>query len=225
MGTFAGLDIDEYPGDEAIAKLAANSNVKFVGLYLAPAPAHEATDWMDRLSFITSQKLGTAPVFLGHQNVPPGAQLSQDPATAGTQGREDGMLAADLMAKAGYAPGSWVYLDREAPSSTPAERAYIVAWAAAVRMHQYAPGVYCSHICADAVSQWVPGARIWVYKVATIQKHPASQYGGTFPLPDPHAGGYSFAYLWQHEAEAEIDVAGLRLTVDLDVAVVADPSK
>lgn len=223
MPIFAGFDIDQYPGDEAMASLKALTNLAFTGFYLGPTPAHNNAGWMAALPTLKAQGWGFIPTFVGRQIVGPGAQLDVNQASA--QGFADGALAADLMAKAGFDTATYVYLDLEngPPLGTP-QRSYIQAWAAQVRLRQYLPGVYCSHLLADYVAAAIPGARIWTVKVATVATHD-TDYGQSFPLPDPHASGFAYAYAWQHEQNAKITFSPPELVVDLSSAILADPSR
>lgn len=223
MPTFAGFDTSAYPGDENMAHIKAHSNLSFVGFYLAPAPAHPHHDWMGARAELVKQGWGLAPIFVGQQLVGPGMNVA---AVNPLQGTEDGVLAGALMARAGFPAKSWVYLDLE--NGTPltlAQRSYVQAWCGAVHRAGFKAGVYCSHTLAELVSNSVPGARIWAVRVKSVVEHDASGYGGDFPLVDPHASGYQYSYLWQHEQNAKVDIAGLFLDVDLNVSVLRDPSR
>lgn len=222
MPIFAGFDIDQYPGDEAMASLKALTNLSFTGFYLT-APSHEDAGWMDKRATLAAQGWGFLPTYVGRQVVGPGAQL--DPNQAMAQGRTDGMDAADKMSAAGFQAASWVYLDLEnGPPLSQPQSSYIQAWAGAVRSRQFCPGVYCSHLLADYVANAVPGARIWVVKVQTTAEHD-TDYGQSFPLNDPHASGFQYAYAWQYEQNAKITFSAPVLVVDLSCAILADPSR
>ena len=221
MPIFAGLDIDQYPGDENMALLRAKTNLAFTGFYLAPAPSHQDTGWMAKRAVLAGQGWGFLPIYVGQEVVGPGSHSS-----SASAGAWDGARAAELAAQAGFLAGTYVYLDLEnGPPMSPEQRSYIVAWAAALQVRAYKPGIYVSHLLADQAAQAVPGARIWVVKVQSTEPHDATHYKNEFPLVDPHAGGYQFAYAWQHEQDAEINVDGLFLTVDLNVSILPDPSR
>ena len=65
---FAGFDSLSYPGDAVMAWLKANTNFRFVGFYLAPAPSRPTSAWMARRSTLSAQ--GWA--------LPPGLKLEDD---------------------------------------------------------------------------------------------------------------------------------------------------
>ncbi len=52
---FAGFDSLAYPGDDVMAWLKANTNLSFVGFYLAPAPSRPTSKWMGRRALLASQ--------------------------------------------------------------------------------------------------------------------------------------------------------------------------
>jgi Domain of unknown function (DUF1906) len=223
MPIFAGFDIDQYPGDEAMASLKALTNLSFCGYYLGPAPSHEDNGWMGKQAMLRAQGWGFLPTYVGRQIVGPGAQL--DVANATAQGYADGGNAADLLVGDSWAPQSYCYLDLEnGPPLGAPQRAYIVAWASQIRARGFLPGVYCSHLLADYVASAVPGARIWVVKVQTTAEHD-TDYGQSFPLSDPHASGFQYAYAWQYEQNARITFTPPELVVDLSCAILADPSR
>jgi hypothetical protein len=140
---FAGFDSLSYPGDAAMAWLKAQTNLSFVGFYLAPAPSRPTSKWMGCRATLAAQGWGFAPVYVGQQE--PGAP-GQHVLTA-AQGDTDGRDAAHLMTVAGFPSGSTVYLDCETggPASGAAS-SYFAAWVDALAsLGEYRPRVYCSH--------------------------------------------------------------------------------
>jgi hypothetical protein len=220
MAGFAGFDTDIYPGDGQMAWLKANTNLVWCGYYLAPAPSHHDTSWMGARPALVGQGWGIAPVYLGQQITGPG---SHDVSAA--QGTTDGGNAADLMEGEGFPAGSTVFLDLEnGPPMTAAQRDYVGAWCDTLSRRGYQPGVYCSHLLADAVSVLRPDVSIWAFKVPTIAPNPVA--GTTFPAPDPSGSGYDEAVAWQRGQNCRLTLPGAPatgMTVDLDVATTADP--
>jgi len=220
MAGFAGFDTNLYPGDSQMAWLKANTNLVWCGYYLAPAPSHHDRSWTGTRATLVDQGWGIAPVYLGQQITGPG---SHNPSAG--QGTTDGNNAADLMDGEGFAPGSCVFLDLEnGPPMTGPLNDYVGAWCDAVAARGYRPGIYCSHLIADAVSALSPDANIWAYKVPTIA--PNAVAGTEFPAPDPSGSGYSNAVAWQRGQNCRLTLPGApstTMTVDLDVAATADP--
>jgi len=212
----AGLDTDQFPGLDAMARLYGATNLGWCGFYLAPAPSHRDTGWMARRAALKAQGWGFAPVFLGQEVTGPGSHN-----VTAEQGAIDGVTASSLMAKAGFPSDSYVYLDLEAPNP---ETAYLVAWAKGLQ--GFRPGVYCSHLIADRVAKLLgdagfPHARIWAYKVTTGEYGPFD--GTTMPTDDPGQSGYPQAYIWQQIDNARLTAFG-GLPADLDTALSTDPS-
>lgn len=227
---FAGFDTSAFPGLAAMAWLKAHTNLAWTGFYLAPAPSHADAGWMAHRAELAAQGWGFAPVYVGQELAGPGAhQVSAE------QGKVDGADAAQLMATAGFRPGSVCFLDLEdgAPWAEP-RIGYVTAWALALqgptvagRPSGYHVGVYCSHALAQPVRDaledtGVVDAEIWVFKVATTQRHPVS--GTAFSQSDASGGGVAWAQFWQHDQNAVIDCNGHPMLVDLSTSLWRDPS-
>ena len=216
-----GFDRSDYPGDDVMTWMRANTNLRWCGYYLAPAPSHGSTSWMTRRAALRQAGWGIAPIYVGQQITGPG---SHNP--SGPQGTTDGTGAAALMASEGFDAGSCVYLDLEnGPPLTPILRDYVGAWCDAVTQGGFQPGVYCSHGFAIDVHNLRTDARIWAFNVATTSPHPVPA-----PYPDPHpsGSGYLGASVWQLGQSCIIDVAPAhlgKLVVDLDSALTDDPSQ
>lgn len=219
MTTYTGFDVDQFPGVAAMDEIKKASNLTFVCFYLAPAPSHHDTGWMEHRAELVAQDWGLVPTYVGQETVGPGSH-----AVNHSQGFTDGADACGLMVRAGFPPNSFVYLDLEnGPPLTADQQAYVRAWVASVHLHGYGAGIYVSHLLAAQVAALVPDARIWAVKVSTTDAHDVS--GPPFNGPAPGGSGYAKAFLWQYEQSARITVAGHHLEVDLDTAVSADPSK
>ena len=219
MQGFAGFDRSDYPGKAAMDWLKANTNLKWCGFYLAPAPSHGPTSWMDA-DDADFDGWGFAPIYVGRQITGPGARLTDGLG----QGASDGKNACDLMATAGFDKGCVVFLDLEnGPPMPTIQREYVGAWCDAVTAAGFVPGVYCSFLFAAQVHALRPAAKIWVYHVRTVSPHPI--VGTVMPNPDPATSGYPGASVWQHDDEARVHCPPIGvLACDLNSANSADPS-
>jgi hypothetical protein len=221
MTSFAGFDRSEYPGDAVMAWLLANTNLRWAGFYLAPAPSHQDPSWMKAAEGDGLEGWGLAPIYVGQETIGPGSHL-----VSAAEGAIDGKAACALMTRAGFDPGSFVYLDLEnGPPVAPIESAYVGAWVDAVVAGGFGPGVYCSFQFAAQMKALRPAARIWVFHVRTVQAHAVP--GETFGNPDPTTSGFAGASMWQHDDEARIVCPATPnnlLACDLDSADSEDPS-
>ena len=195
--------------------LKANTNLKWCGFYLAPAPSHPDTSWMDA-DDADFEGWGFAPIYVGQQTMGPGSHLAN-----AIQGAVDGADAAALMTKAGFDPKAVVYLDLENPDPVH-QSAYVAAWIDAVVAGGFTAGVYTSFTDAAQIAALRPNVRLWVFHVPTTAMHHVP--GNAFPAPDPSTSGYSGASIWQRDDEAIIACGNGNLVVDLNSANSADPS-
>jgi hypothetical protein len=203
-----------------MAWLLANTNLRWAGFYLAPAPSHPDQSWMNA-DDAGLAGWGLAPIYLGQETTGPGSHHVN-----AAQGAIDGADACKLMLAAGFGKGAVVYLDNEAgPPMLPPMAAYVGAWCDAVVAGGFAPGVYCSFQLGALTKALRPTAKIWCFHVRTVSQHGVP--GKTFPTPDPSTSGFADASVWQLDDEAIIPcavAAGSQLVVDLNSADSADPS-
>ncbi|RUW85203.1 DUF1906 domain-containing protein [Mesorhizobium sp. M1E.F.Ca.ET.063.01.1.1] len=220
MSGFAGFDSSAFPGLAATSWLKSNTNLRWCGFYLAPAPSHSGRDWMPHRAELVQQGWGLAPLYVGQQVVGKGSKLSSDP-----QGRTDGLQAAALMNSAGFAEGTYVYLDLEnGPPFSPVQRGYVGSWVDTVAASGFGPGIYCSHGFAQEVHALRPAARIWAFKVLTADTHAVP--GNNFPDSHPSGSGFTGAFIWQLAQNAVISSRSPQtLKVDLDSSVAPDPGR
>ena len=220
MTSHAGFDISEFPGLATMAALKASTNLEWVVQYLV-SPSHHAADWTGQRKALAAQGWGLAPVFVGQQVSGPGAH--DVTMLAGTA---DGLAACARMIAEGYPAGSCVFLDLEnGPPFAAPQTEYVRAWVASVRAGGWTPGVYCSHLIAAAVAAANPGARIFAFRVPTVER--TGPEHAPFPTPNVALCGLAGAAAWQYRQNVEISGGGpgdLRLIVDLDVAATPDPS-
>jgi len=102
---YAGFDRSTYPGDATMIWIWENTNLCWVGFYLAPAPQHGNQSWMHKYEFLKKVGYGFAPVYVGHQ--------VGSPNLTAAQGTIDGRDAASLSARAGFPRNATIYLDIE----------------------------------------------------------------------------------------------------------------
>lgn len=216
MTAFPGFDSYAPPRPEDMAALKV-MGMRWCGFYLAPAPSHQSPAWMGHRAALVAAGWGILPIYVGQQIVGPGSHIITD-----EQGRIDGRAAALMMGAEGFPPGRFIYLDLEngAPLSDP-QAGYVSAWGGAVRARGFEAGVYCSHGIASAVQALSPDTRIWAYKIATTDRHPAAI---PFWTAAPSGSGFPGAFAWQREQNASVAVNGRTLILDISVARTADPS-
>ena len=59
MPAFAGFDAYQYPGDETMDWLKANTNLVWCGYYLAPSPSQtKDTSWMGKQAYLAGAGWG-----------------------------------------------------------------------------------------------------------------------------------------------------------------------
>jgi len=216
VAIFLGFDRSGYPGDNIMQRLRTEAQIDFTGFYLAPAPSHGDSGWMDKRAFLAGLGLGFAPIYVGQQQSPPGSlNLST------TQGQIDGANAAALAGTAGFTAGSVLYLDVE--TGPPAHQPFIdyyQAWVQSVIDNGFKPGVYWSHHLA---AQFIGADNrdvAWVFQLA--------QMGGNFtpplPRPDPSHSSFPGAKVLQYAQNAKLNLSTVINPVDLDTSLMADPS-
>ncbi|GKT26506.1 glycoside hydrolase domain-containing protein [Acidovorax sp. SUPP3334] len=227
MDNYTGFDTANFPGMKCMEWLKSNTGLTWCGFYLAPAPSHQNTSWMNQRKALSKQGWGLAPIYVGRQTCGPGAQNP-----TGSQGSTDGAQSAHLAGVAGFAPQSTLYLDWEDGSPPGAEAmAYINHWIAAVIAAGYQPGLYCSHVVAPTMKKSVsttnPAAtlRMWVWKVTTAARH---RYDGDIRKLQPAdpAGSGTDADLWQFEQNAVLTLPDTHcdgLQLDLSWSTLQDP--
>lgn len=221
---YAGFDVLAYPGDTLMAWLKENTNLSFVGFYLAPAPSRPTSDWMGKRVALAAQGWGFAPVYVGQQEQgQPGAHT-----LTAAQGQTDGNDAVQLMQIATFPAGCVVYLDIEqGGTASSATTAYMSAWVDAVKAQgSFVPGVYCSHTTAQSILNARPGTQLWCWNLKGDV--PGPDYPPDFPANDPAGCGVPSATVWQWAQNVTItlyDAPKASMSVDLDCAGIADPSK
>ncbi|MCG2673262.1 pre-peptidase C-terminal domain-containing protein, partial [Bradyrhizobium sp. GCM10023182] len=200
----AGFDWSHYPGQEAMAWLFANTNLREVGYYLGKKI--DSTDlpgiiaegqtqhgsnvsntndfsWMGTHDALVAQGWKIAPIFVGQQDptyvTNNGLSLYDVPTQA--MGTIDGDEAAKLLTGQGFQGNSntVVYLDWENGGSISSDEAqYFVAWSAEISAAGYLPGIYSPYSAApsiqSALTQAGYSALFWAANVNDDLAHPSN---------------------------------------------------
>ena len=208
MPNIYGLDTSDYPGDPTMDWYRSKCGFRYTGFYLAPAPRHPDTSWMDRRDYLAARAWGFLPVYVGLQ-----IHSSKLSATAGAR---HGQKAAQLMGQAGFHTQTICYLDLEDGTEPSGDYArYIDAWVRAVTNADYIPGIYCSHRISDWCRNKTP--YLWTFRL------PSGTAGQTYP-PDQIPKGTIASGGTATQYRQRVYIRGKRTEVDLDVSLVADPS-
>ena len=213
----AGVDTRDYPGNNIMHWLFENTNLKWTGFYLTPAPCQgEERGWMSKYDDLKNMGWGFAPIFVGQQ--PPGHNCASNILTE-AQGTKDAELATNLSSSAGFVDGSVIYLDIESGSLSNEFMLYITGWIGEmISINKYSPGVYCSHRNANKLKNESLAAAFWVWKIEKLCPPPP------FPTDPPSNSGIKFANVWQRYQNCVIDAGGTRINVDLNTSTTSNPS-
>jgi hypothetical protein len=233
-----GFDTRDYPGDATMRRWFSASPYRWVGYYL-PAPCYTGTTWSGRRDALHSMGWGFAVLYVGEQDWVGIRGLPQDTARVAQEGARctTANLTADnasrhaaeaesTAAADGFPTGTVIFLNVERVDRvSPALSAYVRAWAAALlERGRYTPGVYAhDHNAAELFTVLteefarrgrVERPRLWVAKAAgfDIQRSPVES-------------GYPVATAWQGIFDVRESWDGVTLTIDVNVADSADPSR
>lgn len=219
---FAGADTDIFPGLGITDWWRKNTNLSWLGYYLAPAPSHQDTSWMGRRAALVAQNWGLLPIFVGQQMTGgPGSHI-----VSADQGAADGLETIKLLTQEEFPPGTKVVLDLERPNTWDFWAPYVSAWADAVQAACFHPCVYGGHTMGAALRAGLLNAAIdapyiWAVKVERLPQGPVA---APYPTTDPAGSGVANAYAWQWAQGAEIeDGTGKPRLVDLSTSIFADP--
>jgi hypothetical protein len=241
---FAGIDRSDYPGDDTMDWLKANTNLVWTGFYL-PSPCHPTSTWIGQSTndatktiyqYLVDGGWGLAALFLGQQDVNY-ARCSQHN-LSGAAATADASMAVQQATSAGFPSGSVIFLDIEqggiVGTTDPNNcLGYITAWINNIAQDgTFHPGVYCSHSqTADQISQAVNAinpslnVKFWVWNLANPAGTCPAISNNTYPSDDPTGSGISYASVWQQAQCCTIQVGGSSLNpVDFDSADSANPS-
>jgi hypothetical protein len=235
MTFYAGFDIKTYRGIQVMNWLNQNTNLKWCGYYLAPAPNRSPCGWTGQYSTI-SDNWGVLPIYVGQQD-PRTATNNYTPSSILTsqQGTIDATDAITLLMADSFPSGTFVYLDWEYGAiDCSGDSDYIKAWIAGVSADGRAlPGIYCSHSVAQSIADLLdtlnptPIVRFWCWNVPTSDAHPFEGDLANIPTIDPSGCGFAGAQMWQREQNAVVTfpdgapVASLQM--DFSTSSLANP--
>ena len=245
-GPYLGFDLNEYPGDEAMATL--RNQFTFVGFWLSPPPREKTNSWEGKREKLAAQGYGFVLLYAGRP------ESSLRSAQAGSAaGEADAKKAAELAKKEGFGDHWTIFLDiEEGGRFNDAGHAYFRAWTQSLAREHYRPGFYCSGmvineeggtkiISADDIREHLGGieAAYWVFNDGCP---PSPGCVNPKEVPAPAASGVAYAAVWQitrtpkestarncagyakdKSCYAAIDTAK-KWFLDLDVASAANPS-
>lgn len=211
-----GFDCYGYPGDDAVAWLRQHGQFRVAGFYLTHAPGKPDKTWTKAVrQSLAAAGWGFFPTYVGLQE--------GDPNLSNSRGANDGQEATDLMAGAGFATSSVVYLDLEegdVPTGLYAD--YVTGWTSAVAAKNFTPGLYCSHLVSAWALQHTPF--VWSF-------HVPSGTGGQSYDPDNLPSGLIDPRCIATQYRQNIHLNGLTIPksvdsggLDLNLCAVADPS-
>lgn len=238
---FLGFDRFSFPGATLMDSLFGSvADMTFVNLYLAPAPSHPDTSWMDAAPALQSIGWGVIPTYVGQQVIGAGSHI-----VTGAQGKLDGLNAAGLAAGIRLQPQCVIYLDIENGGMMPSNQVdYVTEWIREVHVNSiYWAGVYCSRSetaqqVADNVTDIVTAAghpvATWVY--GPIDQGPSTIDLATEPARDPASSGFSAALVWQYRmsmngsidlkwTDSQSGASQQLATVDLNCSSVSNPAR
>ena len=235
MPFYAGFDVDQFPQMDVMDWLNANTNLEWCGYYLAPAPNRTPCGWTGQYSAL-KDKWGVLPIYVGQQD-PRTAIGNYTPSDILTteQGTIDGGDAVDLMSADNFPSDLFVFLDWEYGGLDEPGSDYIKAWIMAVVARRAKPGIYCSHVVAQAIADVIdlinptPNTRFWCWKVSDANSHPFAGDLSNIPTIDPSGCGYPAAQMWQREQNAIVtfpnDAPIKSLKMDFSTSSVKNPSE
>ena len=246
-GTYLGLDLNLYPGDEALPVL--RKTFSFVSYWLGPPPGEKRNSWQGKRALLKSYGFGFVVLFNGRES-----RNLHNSADAREKGALDAQTAAKLAQQEGFAKGTVIFLDIEEGGRLPAPyHEYLQAWSNTFMKGDYRAGVYCSAIPVDE------GHGVYITTAQDIQSHittPILVYwvynlacppspGCAFPSnpPSPTQNGFSVATVWQYAQSPRTEFSSgcpanfapdgncyapgdtqHRWFLDADVATTPDPS-
>jgi hypothetical protein len=233
-----GFDTRDYPGDATMRRWYEASPYRWVGYYL-PAPCYTGTTWSGRRESLRNMGWGFAVLYVGEQDWAAIRGLPQDTAPVAAPGARCTTVnltpeiaarhAAEAEAAAAadrFPDGTVIFLNVERVERvSPALAGYVRAWAATMlERGRFAPGLYAhdhnaAELYAILAEEYARRARaerprLWVARAAgfDVRRSPAES-------------GYPVAVAWQGRFDIRETWDGVTLTIDVNVADTADPSR
>jgi len=223
-----GMDVNTYPGDTNMQEIWSNSPFFYTGFYLAPAPNHSKTSWMNARSTLKNIGWGFLPIYFG-QNV----GYSKATFTS-AQGIADGKDAVNLALSAGFPVESYIYLDFETGGTlTTSQLTYITSWINQMNnVGSFWAGVYCSYSSTasqiqTAIASQANSAktRFWCWDLSTSWASNSSTGTSSVSAPNPNVANNSTLQLAQNVTRTygTYTFSGTN-SVDIDTSTFQDPS-
>ncbi|HZF34710.1 MAG TPA: glycoside hydrolase domain-containing protein [Candidatus Angelobacter sp.] len=248
--SFAGIDLSvPFPGDHAMRALKINTNLAWVGLYLAEKDHDKGItknreSWVGQFMKMKAMGWGVAPIYVGKQ-VSSIGKLAHGPQMGGRgvtdfEGANDGDVAVGLAAAEKLPEQTIIYFDLEKGAGAggtlaPEYVEYLTSWSRTVLSHGYLPGIYCSSGLGNFVATKVPAAvgnpaamsNVWIFDT---NKHQSASVGNPFPTDqahDPKMSGFAKATAWQyaHKHFVRVPTTNQPLEVDLNTSIRKDPGR
>jgi len=244
---YLGFDRNDYPGDANLKAL--RQTFSYAGYWLNNPPGERANTWAGHRIALESTGFGFLVLFNGRLY----AEL-KTVANATRLGQSDAHAAVTAARRDGFPAQTIIFLDQEQGGRMlPEQKAYIFAWVDGVIADGFRAGIYCSGIpakddgniiTAEDIRQSAGGRRL-AYFVSNDACPPSPGCVFPKPPPSPAESGLDFVGIWQfaqspkrkdvaHGCPANYSLDGscyppgidpaLRLHIDLDTAMEADPS-
>lgn len=233
-----GFDTRDYPGDGTMRRWMDGSPYRWVGYYL-PAPCYTGTTWTGRREVLRNMGWGFAVLYVGEQDWAAMQALPQDTVPVAAEGArctsanltpelavQHAGEAQNATAGDGFPEGTVIFLNVERVERVSSRLlGYVRDWAGAVLDGgRYVPGLYAhDHNAAElftvvaeefARRGRVERPRLWVAR------------GAGFDISrSPAESGYPVAAAWQGRFDIRETWEGVTLTIDVNVADSADPSR
>ncbi|MEO8725212.1 MAG: glycoside hydrolase domain-containing protein [Acidobacteriaceae bacterium] len=238
-----GFDRNDYPAAGALAKL--RQSFAWAGYWLNNPPGEQSNSWQGKRATLAHASFGFALLFKSKTSQ---ELISGDARASGTS---DGNAAAQAALREGFRTSSIIFLDiEEGGRLLPRQKAYLFAWADAVKAAGFGGGVYCSGIAVHdgsgrtittaqdiTQSEATPALALWVAR----DECPPSPGCVAHAKLTPAQAGTPEAVIWQYAqsprrpqfaasckqtyaADNACYAPGTQTFVDLNVASSPDPS-
>jgi hypothetical protein len=138
--SYLGFDLNDYPGDDALATL--RKTFSFTSYWLNPPPGEKHTSWLGKRSLLQAQHFGFLVLYNGRltKNLKTNSDAKQ-------KGTNDATNAAKLAHQEGFPAETLIFLDiEEGGRLRPAYHEYVHAWIDTLSQARFRAGAYCSAI-------------------------------------------------------------------------------
>jgi hypothetical protein len=161
--TYLGLDLNDYPGDDALPVL--RKTFSFISYWLGLPPEEKRSSWLGKRALLQSQGFGFVVLFNGRES-----RTLQNSADARQKGTLDAQAAAKLAQQESFAKGTVIFLDVEEGGRLSAPyHEYLQVWYDALSHDGFRAGVYCSGVPVDE------GAGVRITTANDIHAHMGSR--------------------------------------------------